>query len=67
MISSPPDAESIINAIRRAMSDEYRAVCQKVAIPYRAGQETKQIAKKTIESVKSGRIDLKKHSMIFQK
>lgn len=52
--------DDIIVGIRRAMSDEHRAVCKKVASPYGDGHAAERIANKSIEVVMKGSIDLKK-------
>lgn len=51
--------EEIINAIRKAMTEEHRRICKKVISVYGDGHAAEQIAKKSVEVV-NGRIDLKK-------
>lgn len=63
-------SESIINcgankdemciAIRLAMTDEHKSACLNVSSPYGNGHTAEKIAKKTIEVVLNGGIDLKK-------
>ncbi|WP_072524750.1 UDP-N-acetylglucosamine 2-epimerase [Clostridium sp. Marseille-P3244] len=60
IINCGTDKDSIINAILVALSDKHRAVCKEVISPYGDGNAAQQIAKKTIEKVINGRIDLKK-------
>lgn len=50
----------IVKAIKKAMSDEHKLACRKVISPYGDGHAAEQIAKKTVEEVLSGGIDLKK-------
>ena len=60
IINCETDRNSIMNAIKIAISDEHKAVCKKVICPYGDGHAAEQIAEKTIETVMSGKIDLKK-------
>lgn len=60
IINCNAKAESIINGIQRALSDEYKAICQKVTSPYGDGRSAERISKKAVETVLNGRIDLKK-------
>lgn len=50
----------IVKAIRKAMSNKHKAVCKNVISPYGTGSAGIQIAKKVIETVLNGNIDLKK-------
>ena len=52
--------DSIIAAIKKAMSDEHRQICQKVISPYGDGHAAELIADKAVEIVMKGNIDLKK-------
>ena len=52
--------EEIINAIRKSMSYEHKAVCNGVISPYGDGHTAEKIAKKAVEVVTVGNIDLKK-------
>ncbi len=60
VINCEPDRESIIKAICKVLSDEHRLVCRAVVSPYGDGHAAGKIAVKTVETVLSGRIDLKK-------
>ncbi len=50
----------MVKAIQKAISNEHKEVCKKVISPYGAGNAGIQIAKKSIETVLNGNIDLKK-------
>ena len=54
------DAADIIAAIKVALSEEHRALCKTVVSPYGDGHAAVRIAKKTVETVMNGEIDLKK-------
>ena len=60
IINCNTKAESIINGIHKALSDEHKAICQKVTSPYGNGRSAERISKKAVETVLNGRIDLKK-------
>ena len=60
VINCLPDTDSINEAIRIALSNGFRKVCSNVRNPYGDGHAAEKIAKKTIEFVESGNIDLKK-------
>ena len=60
IINCDPDMDSIISAVKKALSNEHRMVCAKVVSPYGDGNAGKKIAKKSIEVVMDGSIDLKK-------
>ena len=50
----------IREAIRKAMSEEHRAVCRAAVSPYGNGNAGERIAAKIAETVTAGKIDLKK-------
>ena len=52
--------EDIVIAINKSLSDEHREICKKVVSAYGDGHAGENIAKKSIEIVKFGSIDLKK-------
>ena len=54
------ETEEIVRAIRTAMSEEHKAQCRAVISPYGDGHAAERIAKKVIEVMMSGDIDLKK-------
>lgn len=60
IINCRPDTDSIIEAIRTALSVEHKKVCREVVSPYGTGHAAEQIAAKVIETVNNGRIDLRK-------
>lgn len=60
IINCETDKNSIVLAIRASMSEEHRQVCKAVISPYGSGNAGVQIAKKVVETVISGDIDLKK-------
>ena len=60
IINCKPDTDDIRRAIETAVSDEHKDVCQKVISPYGDGHAASRIAERTIETVLSGLIDLKK-------
>ena len=51
---------AIVKAIHTALSDEHRETCRSVISPYGDGHAAERIAEKSIDTVISGRIDLKK-------
>lgn len=53
-------AEDIIVAIEKAMSKEHKTVCHCVVSPYGDGHAAERIAKKIVEVVVDGKINLKK-------
>lgn len=53
-------SESIVCAIKEAMSREHKTVCEGVVSPYGAGHSAERIAKKAVEVVLKNDIDLKK-------
>ncbi len=60
IINCSDKCEDIIGAIKKAMSDNHKTVCKDVISPYGDGHAGERIAKKTIEVVMNGNIDLKK-------
>ena len=52
--------KDILDAIEKAMNPEFKTACEKVISPYGNGHAAEQIAKKVVEVVSSGNIDLKK-------
>ena len=52
--------DSIIEAIKKARSSEHGALCKLVVSPYGDGHAAERIAKKAIETVQTGIINLKK-------
>ena len=64
IINSDVDTNSIVNAIRQALSDEHKIICKSVVSPYGDGTAAEKIAKKAVEFVTNGTIDLKKNFYI---
>jgi len=60
IIDCEDNTESIVMAIKKALSQEFKAVCQKTINPYGDGHAGAQIANKCIETVQKGNIDLRK-------
>ena len=60
IINCAPDRNSIVNAIEKAMSDEHKKVCKGVISPYGDGHAAERIAKRIVEVIQLGTIDLKK-------
>lgn len=60
VINCKTDKDSIIDAIRLALSQEMRDICIKVSSPYGDGTAAEKIAKKSVEIVLSENINLKK-------
>jgi len=60
IINCGEDTNSIVMAIHKAMSADFRAVCDSVVSPYGDGHATEKIAKKIYEIVSEDKIDLKK-------
>ena len=52
--------KDILSAIEKAMDPEFKVICEKVISPYGNGHAAEQIAKKVVEVVSAGNIDLKK-------
>lgn len=59
-INCSPGTEDIVQAIKKALSTEHRNLCASVVSPYGNGHAAIQIASKTIDTVLSQKIDLKK-------
>ena len=60
IIDCSDDTDSIVHAIERALGSDFKAVCERVQSPYGNGRAGVRIAKKCIEVVQEGRIDLRK-------
>lgn len=60
IINCIASTEGIIEAIRKVMTDDHKAICRNVISPYGSGHAAKQIAEKTIETVVDGGMELKK-------
>ena len=60
VIDCASDKDAIVAAIEKAMSAEHKRTCKGVISPYGNGHAAEQIAKKIVETVQSGEIDLKK-------
>ncbi len=60
IINCKSDKKSIVDAIKTAISNEYKDMCKTVVSPYGDGHTAEQIVKKTIEIINNKSIDLKK-------
>ena len=60
IINCSTDAESIIDSINTAFSKQHKEICMNVKSPYGDGHAAERIAKKSVEIVMNGDIDLKK-------
>ncbi len=60
IINCGASSEEIIKAIRKAMTDEHRAICKRVVSAYGDGHAAEQIAIQSIDVVQSETINLKK-------
>ena len=60
IINCEPDTESIINAIKYAMSEEFKKNCSNNDSLYGDGHSAEKIADKVYEVVMNGKIDLRK-------
>ena len=60
IINCGSNEKNIVEAIFKAMSDGHKEICKSVISPYGDGHSAEKIAKKTVEIVMNGRIDLKK-------
>ena len=60
IINCGANANDIKDAVMTALSEDHRVICKTVVSPYGDGHAAEKIAKKTIETVMNGRIDLKK-------
>lgn len=67
IINCGTDKKSICDAIKKAMSTEFREQCRKVVSPYGDGNSAVRIAKKVIEIVSNNSIDLKKKFYDWEK
>ena len=60
IINCGPESSQIVEAIKKARSDAHRTLCKTVLSPYGDGHAAPRIAAKAVETVRSGKIDLKK-------
>ncbi len=60
IINCDQSADSIINAMKKALSEEHRKICKMIISPYGDGHAAERIAKKAIELVMSDSINIKK-------
>lgn len=60
VINCSEKSDEIVCAIRKALSEEHRVLCNNVNSPYGNGHAAEQIAIKAVEVVQTGNIDLKK-------
>lgn len=60
VINCGEDKVSIVQAIERAMSNEFKKICSNVNSPYGNGHAAERIANKVYKVVTNGEIDLKK-------
>ncbi len=60
IINCGDKCKDIVDAIKRAVNDDYKVVCKGVISPYGDGHAAERIAKKAVEVVMTGNIDLKK-------
>jgi GDP/UDP-N,N'-diacetylbacillosamine 2-epimerase (hydrolysing) len=60
IINCGPSKSEIVDAIKKALTDDYIEMCRNVVSPYGNGNAAEQIAHKSVEVVMSGGIDLKK-------
>ena len=60
VINCSSDTESIINAIKVALSNENKIICRRVVSPYGDGHTAERVTDKIYDTIMSGRIDLKK-------
>lgn len=60
IINCEANRESIISAIRKVRTQNFKDMCRHVVSPYGDGHAAAKIAKKIYETVESGSIDLKK-------
>lgn len=66
IINCSTDSESIIVAIQKARSSDFRKICKSVKSPYGDGHAAEHIASKIIEVVNEDKIDLKKKFYDFE-
>ncbi len=67
IINCGDKTKDIIEAIKKSMSDAHKVVCKSVVSPYGDGHAAEKIAKKTVEVVYAGNIDLKKKFFDWEK
>lgn len=60
VINCGETTEEIIEAIKFALTDKHKEICKNCVSPYGDGHSAEQVAKKTVEVIMNGRIDLKK-------
>lgn len=60
VINCGTSAEEIVEAIRKARTDDHKEVCRNVISPYGNGRAAEHIAETTVKTVLNERIDLKK-------
>ncbi len=60
VINCGVSADEIVDAVRTALSDAHRQLCQRVVSPYGDGHAAERTARKAVETVMNGGIDLKK-------
>lgn len=60
IINCGADVSSIVKTMRKALSDEHKAVCKSVVNPYGDGHAAEHIVQKIVSTLMSGKIDLKK-------
>ena len=60
IINCAEDSASIIDAVNKALSAEFRAVCKNVVSPYGDGHAAPKIAQTAYDTVMNKKIDLKK-------
>ena len=60
VINCGDKTEEIVKAIKTALTDKHKRLCQEVVSPYGDGHAAEKIANKTVETVMNNKIDLKK-------
>ncbi len=60
VINCGVSADEIVDAVRTALSDAHRQLCRNVVSPYGDGHAAERTARKAVETVMNGGIDLKK-------
>lgn len=60
IINCDEDTDSIVAAIKQAMSTDFKEGCNKVVSPYGDGHAAEKVAKKIYEVFSEGKMDLKK-------
>ena len=66
IINCSTDSESIIVAIQKARSSDFKKICKSVISPYGDGHAAEHIASKICQTVIDGNIDLKKKFYDFE-